>query len=270
MNYIELHIENIPAEQRDILTFLLAEAGFESFEEVDYDLKAYIPEPQYNLELVAKVFQEHPYKFTKTIIPARNWNAEWEKNFSPVEIAGKCYIRAPFHPARENFLYEIVIEPKMSFGTAHHETTSQMIEFMLEMDFLGTKVLDMGCGTGILAILADKMGASQILAVDNDEWAYTNSVENTERNSTRHVTVKQGGIKDVQGDFDCILANINRNVLLDQIPSYSKMMHRGSFLLLSGFYEEDLDLIRESTSMNGLFFENYSMNNRWIAARFRK
>jgi len=158
----------------------------------------------------------------------------------------------------------------MSFGTAHHETTSQMIELMMDMNFHGKKVLDMGCGTGILAILADKLGASEILAIDNDDWAYNNSVENIERNSSARVSVKLGGIDDVHGVFDIILANINRNVLLAQIASYSKMLIPGGVLLVSGFYEDDLAQIRECTSVNGLNFEAFITKNRWVAARFVK
>jgi ribosomal protein L11 methyltransferase len=270
MEYLEIRVHDIPSEQQDILTFLLAEAGFESFAQEGDELQAYIPSNLYDRNKVKQIFKEHNFDYSEAIIPEKNWNEEWERNFSPVEIAGKCFIRAPFHPSQEVYQYEIIIEPKMSFGTAHHETTSQMIELMLDMDFRGKQVLDMGCGTGILAILADKMGAAGVLAVDNDSWAFNNSVENIEKNSSSHITVKLGGIDEPKGDFDIILANINRNILLDQIFYYAKMLNSGGYLLMSGFYEEDLPMIRECASINNLEFENYIMKNRWVAAKFIK
>jgi ribosomal protein L11 methyltransferase len=268
MEYIEIRIHPVPAEDQDILTYFLAEAGFESFAQEGDELQAFIPVHLYDKDKVKQIFSDHPFPYTEVTIPEKNWNEEWEKNFSPVEIAGKCFIRAPFHSSIPGYQYEIIIEPKMSFGTAHHETTSHMIEFMLGMDFIGKHVLDMGCGTGILAILADKMGASQVFAIDNDSWAFNNSVENIEKNSTSHVMVRLGGIDEVNGVYDIILANINRNILLDQIPYYSKMMKPGGNLLMSGFFEEDLPVIRECSLMNQLSFVTFIMKNRWVAAKF--
>ncbi len=270
MKYIEIRIHNIPAVQQDILAFLLAEVGFESFAQDGAELQAYIPASLYDRNNLIQIFKEHPFDYTEVIIPDQNWNEEWERNFSPVEIAGKCFVRAPFHNSRPGYQYEIIVEPKMSFGTAHHETTSQMIELMLDMDFVGKRVLDMGCGTGILSVLADKMGALSVLAIDNDNWAYNNSMENIEKNSSSHITVKLGEIGDVPGDFNIILANINRNILLDQIPYYSNMLNPGGNLLMSGFYEEDLSRIRECALVNNLYFEISIMKNRWIAAKFVK
>jgi ribosomal protein L11 methyltransferase len=156
----------------------------------------------------------------------------------------------------------------MSFGTAHHETTSQMIQLMLEMDFHEKKVLDMGCGTGILAILASKLGASDVLAIDNDSWAYNNSVENAERNQVPEIRVKLGGIEDVEGNFDIILANINRNILLDQIPHYAKRLNPSGILLMSGFYTSDLQVICECASANKISFASNLTKNQWVAAKF--
>jgi len=270
MEYLELCIHDIPEEQQDILTFVLSESGFESFASEGNELKAYIPTALYDREKVKLIFIEHRVNYSEKIIADQNWNAEWEKNFSPVEIAGQCYIRAPFHPSKPGYRFELIIEPKMSFGTAHHETTSQVIELMMGMDFTGKKVLDMGCGTGILAVLADKMGASGTLAIDNDDWAFNNTVENIERNHSKNISAELGGIMEVHGVFDIILANINRNILLDQIYYYSDMLNPGGFLIMSGFYEEDLPAIRDCASGNGLRFESYISKNRWVAARFTK
>lgn len=270
MEYIEIGIHNTSEEQQDILIYLLAEAGFESFSQDGDELHAYISAHLYDRDKLSQIMKEQRFDYTEETIPDQNWNEEWERNFNPVEIGGKCFIGAPFHSSRPGYQYEIIIEPKMSFGTAHHETTSQMIELMLDMDFQGKRVLDMGCGTAILAILADKMGASGVMAFDNDSWAYNNSMENIEKNRSLHISVRFGDISDVTGDFDIILANINRNILLDQIPHYSKMLKPGGHLLMSGFYEDDLHRIRECASGNNLNFEINIMKNRWVAAKFIK
>ena len=267
MEYIEFRFNDIPEYKQDLLIFQLADAGFESFSQDADQLLAYIPVALYDAEKVKSVLGEFPFPCTFETIPDQNWNREWEKNFSPVDIGGICYIRAPFHPAIKDYRYEIIIEPKMSFGTAHHETTSQMIELMLQLDLRGKKVLDMGCGTGILAILAEMMGASEILAVDNDEWAYNNSLENTEKNGSERITVVRGGIEEIIGQFDLIIANINRNVLLEQIPVYYKSLVPGGFLLMSGFYQEDLPVILEKASECGFNHEMNISKNRWIAMK---
>jgi ribosomal protein L11 methyltransferase len=223
----------------------------------------------YTREKVEEICRQFEVEFTEKRIPDQNWNAEWEKNFEPVLIADKCYIRAPFHPLCPGYPYEIIIEPKMSFGTAHHETTAMMIEMMMQMDFNGKKVLDMGCGTGILAILAGMLGASEVDAVDNDEWAFNNAVENMERNGATKVNVKLGNITAAGSGYDIILANINRNVLLVHIPEYSKRMKKGE-LLMSGFYEDDLEAIQKSATSNGFKFDRTINNNQWVATRFIK
>ena len=206
---------------------------------------------------------------TEMLIPDQNWNAEWEKKFEPVLIAGKCYVHAQFHPDRPEFPYQLLIEPKMSFGTAHHETTFLMIEEMLDMEFRGKRVLDMGCGTGILAILAAKMGATEIMAVDYDEWAFRNAVENCNKNEVRQVIVKQGDIQSAGTGYDIILANINRNTLLLHLPEYSKRMNKGE-LLMSGFYEEDLETIRKTAKIHAFRFDHHRIKNQWAVARFVK
>lgn len=269
MEYFEIRIHPASEEKKEILTSLLAEEDFESFAESGDELLAYIRVKNYNRKKVEDICGQFEVEFTEKRIPDQNWNAEWEKNFEPVLIADKCYIRAPFHAPGPGYPYEIIIEPKMSFGTAHHETTAMMIEMMMQMDFTGKKVLDMGCGTGILAILAKMLGATEVDAIDNDEWAFNNAVENMERNSATQVTVKQGDITAAGSGYDIILANINRNVLLVHIPEYSKRMNKGE-LLMSGFYEDDLEVIRQPAAMNGFKLDRTIKNNQWVATRFIK
>lgn len=269
MDYIEVRIYPAIEEKREILISLLAEENFESFAEQENELFAYIPADKYVPEKVENICSQLEAGYTEKRIPDQNWNAEWEKSFEPVLIAGKCFIRAPFHAPRQDYPFELIIEPKMSFGTAHHETTAMMIEMMFEMDFRNKMVLDMGCGTGILAILACKMRASEVVAIDNDIWAFSNSLENKERNHSLPMTVKLGDVSDAGSGYDVILANINRNVLLTHIPEYSKSLKTGS-LLLSGFYEEDLEIIRKTAESFEFVFDRVLIKNRWIAARFSK
>jgi ribosomal protein L11 methyltransferase len=269
MEYIEIRIHTASGEKREILASLLAESDFESFSESDDELLAYIRAGNYERRQVEEICERYEVKFTEKRIPDQNWNAEWEKNFEPVLIAGKCYIRAPFHPPGPDYPYEIIIEPKMSFGTAHHETTAMMIGEMMQMDLRGKKVLDMGCGTGILAILAHKMGASGVTAIDNDIWAFTNATENMDRNQASAVTVKMGDIDAAGSGYDILLANINRNILITHLPEYSRCMEKG-ILLMSGFYEEDLDMIRKAATSNAFVFDRIQTMNRWAATRFIK
>ena len=269
MDYFEICIHHASKEKREILTSLLAEEQFESFVEMEDVLLAYIQINNYFREKVEQICDQFEVKFTEKQIPDQNWNAEWEKNFEPVLIAGKCYIRAPFHSPRTDYSFEIIIEPKMSFGTAHHETTAMMIEMMMQMDFRGKRILDMGCGTGILAILACKMGASEVDAIDNNNWAFTNAMENMEKNNASAVTVKMGDIDTAGNGYNIILANINRNILLCHIPGYSERIQKGE-LLMSGFYEEDLAMIRQAAESNTFMLDRYIIKNRWVAARFIK
>jgi ribosomal protein L11 methyltransferase len=269
MDYIEIRIYPASEEKREILTSLLAEVNFESFAETENELLAYIQVNKYSREEVKRICDQFTVEFFEKRIPDQDWNTEWEKNFEPILIAGKCYIRAPFHAPRPDYPFELIIEPKMSFGTAHHETTALMMEMMMEMNFHDKKVLDMGCGTGILAILAGKMGALKVDAIDNDNWAFSNAVENKERNDISMMNVKMGDVDVAGSDYDIILANINRNVLLSHIPEYSKKITKGE-LLMSGFYEEDLGLIRKTAELNAFSQDRVLTKNRWVAARFIK
>jgi len=270
MNYKELDFLEPDAEKREILVAYLGDIGFETFEESEEGLKAYIPENNFDNntfeeEVVGK-FQSLSYAVST--IQQQNWNEVWEKNFEPIQV-GEVYIRAPFHPQKAGVKYELVIEPKMSFGTGHHSTTSLMIMEMLKTGFRDRTVLDMGCGTSLLAILASKLGAKNILAIDIDDWAVENSIENCTRNHVSNIEVQKGDaalLKDKR--FDVILANINRNVLLADMGSYASSLNPGGQILLSGFYEGDVEVIRKCAEQNGLIFSGTDALNQWSVMCF--
>jgi ribosomal protein L11 methyltransferase len=279
MNYFEIKLTFNKVEPwKEIFTSLLADAGCESFMDGENEniLLAYIAENVYNPLIFKKILESHEFdvkiKYSISKIESQDWNALWESNYSPVLIGNRCFIHAPFHKARPDVDYNIVIEPKMSFGTAHHETTLMMIEFLLEEDVAGKSFLDMGSGTGILAILAHKKGANPILAVDNDDWAYRNNIENNSRNNANAIDVKLGDasiIKD--SEFDIIFANINRNILYEDIPIYSSCLKKGGILFLSGFYfENDLKILEKRCRDFQLRLIIHKEKNRWAAAKFRK
>jgi ribosomal protein L11 methyltransferase len=270
MDYTEFNIEVGSQEQKDILMCRLLDEGFESFVEEEVTLLAYIQSHLLVMEKIMKLLDEFHVGFTIKKIMKENWNEEWEKHYDPVLISDNCYIRAPFHPPLVGVRFDIIIEPKMSFGTAHHETTSLMIKMMMESDFKGKKVLDMGCGTGILAIFAWKLGAEAVDAVDNDEWAVENTLENVGRNQAEPIKVLLGDVKSIpDSGYDVILANINRNVLMDDIQSYSKLISRGE-LLLSGFYKEDIPVIIEKAEKYRFRFMTMKSKNNWVALKFTK
>lgn len=258
--------------QSEILVARLAEVGFESFDLENGNLKAYIPAYLYGSHLLSildnNIFKGMTYSISE--IADTNWNEVWESNYEPVLIEGQCYIRAPFHPHRSDVAYELLIEPKMSFGTAHHATTHMMISYCLSEELAGKSLLDMGCGTAVLAILARIRGANPVLAVDNDEWAYENSCENIVRNNTTDIVVIQGDSKVLEGrKFDVILANINRNILLNDLPAYVACLLPGGILVLSGFYYDDLEMITNKAEALGLMAEGFKEKNSWTAARFK-
>lgn len=279
MYYLELTCSLI-TETPDLLSAYLitglGEIGFESFDEDQKLLKAYIPENFYNEALMTELFDEIPAEFGEISweinrIEQQNWNAEWERNFNPVVIFNTVLIKASFHKNLPEYPYEVLIDPKMSFGTGHHSTTALMIKSMLSIDFKEKAVLDMGCGTGVLAILAKKLEASEITAIDIDEWAVSNAAENFQLNNIPEFKLFQGGAELLSGmKYDIILANINRNILVNDMHTYARSLKKGGLLLISGFYHTDLDQVREVAEFNNLMYKNHIEKNSWIAARFVK
>jgi ribosomal protein L11 methyltransferase len=268
MDYIELTFPAAVQGNRltELLPYWLGDQGFESFYESDTGLKAYISFPDFNEETVKKqlaLLNGSEIGFTTEIIREKNWNEEWEKNYAPV-IIGDCLIRAPFHPQQKGIRYEIVLEPKMSFGTGHHATTALMIGEMRKMDFKGLTVLDAGSGTGILAILAEKMGASAIVAIDHDPWCFENAGENISRNDCRHIELLQKDVASLDaGGFDCILANINRNVLLSVLDDFAARLNRDGILLMSGVLTSDLPVMLSACEKAGLAKISSEELNNW-------
>lgn len=272
--YIEYDFTVSPLQPgTEILIAELGYAGFESFVETEVGVTAYIQKDEWNAAILEDInilkSEEFNIEHILSEIEQVNWNEEWEKNFDPIEVDGKCIVRAPFHPAK-NFDYEIVIEPKMSFGTGHHETTFMMLQFILENDFQNKTVLDMGCGTAVLAILAEMRGASKLDAIDIDEWCFENSSENIQRNDCENISTYLGDASLLEGKmYDVIIANINRNILLNDMETYRNSLNENGELYLSGFYEEDLPIITETCNILGLTFVEDKEKNRWVAAKFK-
>ncbi|MEZ4971525.1 MAG: 50S ribosomal protein L11 methyltransferase [Flavobacteriaceae bacterium] len=271
--YLEYNFKVNPVQPAsDILIAELGEVQFESFVETEDGVQAYIKKEDWypnildGLQILSNPLFHIDYDYSE--IEQENWNATWESNFSPIQVGRQCVIRAPFHE-RPKVDYDIVIEPKMSFGTGHHETTHMMLQHILEHDFNGKSVLDMGSGTGVLAILAAMKGAAAIDAIDIDNWCYLNAKENIERNNCSHINVYEGTADLlVDRQYDIIMANINRNILLEDIPAYVKCLNKGGILFLSGFYTEDLSKISERCGEVGLKFEKNLEKNNWVAVKY--
>lgn len=275
MDYIEVSISNFGDFDPEIVMAEMAELGFESFSEAENAIQGFIREDIYQedaiVDYLEKKHDETGITYTIQKIQAQNWNALWESGYEPVTVAGKCRIRAPFHAPLAGIQYEIVIEPKMSFGTGHHETTSLMLELLMMEDVEGKRVLDLGCGTGVLAILAYKMRASRVVAVDNDEWAYINACENIKKNDAGAINVIRGDVSAVPPpEYDLILANINRNVLLTDISTYARFLNPSGILLMSGFYIQDIDQIKAASVLAGLEYISHKEENQWAGTKFMK
>ncbi len=275
-NYIELSFIVEPKEQGcEVLIAELAEVGFESFVENETGFCGYIKEEEFEEtklnEVVSSLKNVFKIDYSKKIIVQENWNKVWESNFEPIEIDGKCLVRAPFHPQKKGFLYDVIIEPKMSFGTGHHNTTQLMIEKLMELDVKGKRVLDMGCGTGVLAIVAGMMGAKPIMAVDIDDWSVENTIENLGRNNCENVIVEKGHANVLAGkEFHTILANINKNVLLKDMETYFNCLKKEGNLVMSGFFETDVEEISEKAIWLGLKLEEKKVSNEWAVLWFIK
>ena len=262
----------------DILAALLAEVGFESFVPNDEGLEAYIPHNLYDENSLITVIESFPLEgytitYSSEFIEGEDWNAEWEKNyFQPIVLGEECVIHSTFHTDVPKARYDILIDPKMAFGTGYHQTTCHMLRAILASDMTGKSVLDMGCGTALLAILARKHGATDVVAIDIDEFAYENAKENIVLNNTPDIEVRLGGAEAIKDSdsFDFVIANINRNILLADMKNYVRCMHPGSQIFISGFYTEDMDVLKEEAAQHGLCYIDYAEDNRWAMMRFVK
>jgi len=278
MNYIEVKFVCTPNDDivNSILTATIAEIGFESFVEDENGTVAYIQSALFDEAQLNAVLNDFPVEaeiiYTYKAIEDRNWNEEWEKNyFQPLIIDDRCIIQSTFHKVPATYEYNIFIDPKMAFGTGHHQTTELMIREILKDDFSQKSVLDMGAGTAILAILASMRGADPITAIDIDKWAYDNAIENLSLNNITNVKVEIGGAELLGGEtYDIVLANINRNILLADIPAYARVLNNGGTLYMSGFYTEDIPAITEVCSQNGLEFCTNTEKDNWTAVKFHK
>lgn len=262
--------------EKDLLIADLAELGFDSFEDQEQGFLAYIPAAQYDMQALETLLMTLPagfeVEYTYQEIQPQNWNAIWESNFDPIVIGGQCYVRALFHPAKPEYPYEVVIHPKMAFGTGHHQTTTMMVEYILEDDFNSQYVLDMGSGTGILAIMAIKRGAKGADAFDNDPVCVDSILENAALNQVDAIRAQCGSVELIAGKkYGAILANINRNILLAHLQAYAETLENGGKLYLSGFYADvDMPMLNEKASSLGLEFDGFKQRDKWVATRYVK
>jgi len=268
--------EQIEDYQQDLLIADLADLGFDTFEDHENGFIAFVIKENFDESALKEVLAEHAEDFSAAYtledVPDENWNAEWEKNFSPLIIDDVCYVRATFHEAQPSYPYEIVIDPKMAFGTGHHQTTTMVMQYILAADVKDKDILDMGCGTGILAILASKLGAKSLMAIDYDDICYESTLENAALNQVQNLKALCGSkevIPDAQ--YDLIFANINRNILLDQIQRYADVLKPGGKIFFSGFYlDPDLGMITAECAKYGIKYLDHKQNGDWVAAQFEK
>ena len=263
-SYQQISITVTSEEQKDILVALLAEAGYEGFVEERLLLKAFIPSAQFSNALLEAILLPMALEWNQEEILQRNWNAEWEAGFQPVIVEVYCAIRADFHDQVAGVPYEVVITPKMSFGTGHHATTYMMVEAMRMVSFQGKKVLDFGTGTGVLAILAEKMGAESIVAIDNDEWSIENAQENIQRNNCSHIQLLKAESIPPSGSYDIILANINRNVVLSQLSGMVKHTLSNGSIIVSGLLAADAPDLQAAIELHKLALKSKLEKNSWL------
>ena len=279
-DYTKVKFAVTPNEEMatDVLAALLAEIGFESFVPEDEGMSAYVPQALYNAENIANVVAEFPIEgfeitYDCQFIEGEDWNAQWEKNyFQPIVLGEDCVIHSTFHTDVPKARYDILIDPKMAFGTGYHQTTCHMLRAILASDMSGKSVLDMGCGTALLAILARKHGAEKVVAIDIDEFAYENAKENVALNGTPDIEVRLGGADAIKesDSFDYVIANINRNILLMDMVNYVRCMHTGSQIFISGFYTQDMEVLKEEAARHGLRYLDYAENDNWAMMKFVK
>lgn len=276
MKYNVVKIKLSPVEPfRDLLVYALGDEGeYDSFENRDGGLDAYVPTERFDEGALRSAISENcegcVVEYSVEELEDKDWNAEWERGHEAVLVDGFCWVRAPFHPHRDDVEYEIEIEPKMSFGTAHHATTYMMLTWLRDLDMDGKNVLDMGCGTAVLAILAKKRGAAKVEAVDVDEWAYRNALENIERNGCGDIECRLGDAETLGEErrFDVVLANINRNILLNDMGAYVRTLKQGGRLVMSGFYENDIPVLKAKAEQLGLRMDGERVRDGWASVGF--
>ncbi|WP_276481699.1 50S ribosomal protein L11 methyltransferase [Paraflavitalea pollutisoli] len=267
-NYTHVRFHPVTKEQQEILIALLNEQGFEGFEEGPQYLSAFIPEEQLDEAALVELAESMTVTYSSETIAQRNWNEEWEKNFEPVVVDKFCAVRAHFHAPVADVQYEIIITPKMSFGTGHHSTTYMMMQYMEHLDLVGKSVLDFGTGTGILAVLAEQQGASTVMAIDNDDWSIDNAAENIAVNGATKIVLEKADSLEKYGRFNIILANINKHVLLANMASLQQHLTPGGVIIMSGLLAGDRSDILHSASTNGIQFVDEKQHQAWIALQF--
>lgn len=272
MDYLELKVNLDPAYS-EILMAELGQLEFESFVEEGRLLSGYIQKQKYDSESIRSILRQYSDQIKShevILVPRQNWNKNWEESYEPIIVDDRCAVVASFHKLSKKYDYEVVIDPKMSFGTGHHETTHQMISNLLTLETEGKSVLDAGCGTGVLAILASKLGANKVVAIDIDDWAVENSNENTLVNSCDTIEVKLGTVKEEHQQFELILANINKNVLVEESSKYCSLLQKNGKLLISGFYQSDGRELIQIFENLGLTVQNQTIRNNWSCILFSK
>ncbi len=278
MKYTEYFFKldrEISEEEAEIITAFLGESDFDSFTTEDNGVRAYIQNDLINTQEIDTVLEQlkalYPVELEIKEMEDINWNETWEKDYEPVVVNERCVIRAPFHKIEPKPEFDIIIEPKMAFGTGHHETTALISDMLFSLKLRNLEICDAGTGSGVLSIIAYKLGAKNIFAYDIDEWSYRNTLENIKINKVSNIEVKQGDVSLIQNrKFDLLIANINRNILLKDVASFSKTLSPKSKLIVSGFYTQDLSIIQKTFEDNGLKLDVFKTKNNWVAASFIK